>query len=660
MHTSNTFRFIVLLLGLGFLMAYSFTSQANLPVDRLINSVARGYGFSYATYPGVTLTEGETREFAVPINTGRSVVFFATTSVDSADSPPFEQMLIRPDDLLLNSDTISGTNISLATDTLSPFLGTPLYRSVFHMRDPMPGIWRVRIHAYRNVTMYAWASLDSDITLRSTFDERHYELGQPITLTASLVNAAISPTIALTQSIITATTTVDGKEQVLTFLDSGELGDRRAGDGIYAAVFTLPNRLFEEVTHHQYVTFRVHAQNYSQSVLRETQIEVPIDSMLGTFTSGIREQTMDEDGDGRLDALVVSATVNLKYEGVVATWGRLISTKVPTVTIASNFVSVPGFVGRQEITFTFQGSDIRKANLDGPYQFVVESKLIRSSDLPTQVTRIYNAQQFDLVTNRLEYDVAEGEDFGVDLDGDGRYDELHVKLKLKNIEASEAWADVYLRDAATHYVSHYLLPPGIISSERTLEFIFQGVDIHENQVNGPYSIDLMWFEPITQSNLIHANLYRPVSNERYGGVRQAWAYIPYTTQRYSYTQFNQPVIQTIKLGEPTPIQFMSPYQIRKFSVTPNGDGMLYVESPNTENLEFWVRQQKGYTLDEKLICKSYNGDVPQRCWFAGLDVQKPYFLYFRSTPRLPFSDSSNSFNSTNPFTVTLGTGTPPN
>ena len=147
----------------------------------------------------------------------------------------------------------------------------------------MTGTWKVRIGAFRNLFLEASATLDSDISVQATFDRPSYELGQPVHFTASLLNAAITPTVALTQSVITATTTVDRQEQVITFYDLGELGDSYAGDGIYTAVFTLPNRLFAEAEYIRQVGFRIHAQNSAQNVLREMLMSVPIDLMrLGT------------------------------------------------------------------------------------------------------------------------------------------------------------------------------------------------------------------------------------------------------------------------------------------------------------------------------------------------------------------------------------------
>ena len=220
-------------------------------------------------------------------------------------------------------------------------------------------------------------------------------------------------------------------------------------------------------------------------------------------------------------------------EGVVAATGMLISVKAHTIATAT--VSVPGSLGQQEIAFAFRGSDIRAANIDGPYQLVLEGELVHASAKPIKVAQTYRAQQFDLVTHKLEYDITQGEDFGVDLDGDRRYDELHITLKLKNIGSGEGWANAYLKDTENRFLSFYLLPVSIISPRETIELIFQGVDIHENQTNGPYSLELFWFAPITRSKLIPTSPYPPIKYESYGKVLQAWAYIPYATQPYSYT-----------------------------------------------------------------------------------------------------------------------------
>jgi hypothetical protein len=84
-------------------------------------------------------------------------------------------------------------------------------------------------------------------------------------------------------------------------------------------------------------------------------------------------------------------------------------------------------------------------------------------------------------------------DYGVDLDGDGRYDQLVFQIQVNALQAGDYWIRGVLDgnvtgplggDGLAEAIGHVYLSQGL----HTIELPFDGMDIYMSKANGPYSL----------------------------------------------------------------------------------------------------------------------------------------------------------------------------
>ncbi len=79
-------------------------------------------------------------------------------------------------------------------------------------------------------------------------------------------------------------------------------------------------------------------------------------------------------------------------------------------------------------------------------------------------------------------------DRGIDLDGDGRFDQLVFDIQVTVARAGSYWVRGRLADNEIEAIGHLPLEPG----RYTIELPFDGHDIYMNKVDGPYVLDALW------------------------------------------------------------------------------------------------------------------------------------------------------------------------
>ncbi len=227
----------------------------------------------------------------------------------------------------------------------------------------------------------------------------------------------------------------------------------------------------------------------------------------GPFT----DQGVDTNGNGLYDLLRIGFGAQIEQAGSYRLTAVLRGAGSSAAVYADSLLTVPA--GATTIRLEFPGPEIHALGLNGPYTvdvLVRDPATLRDLDavrLP-QATAAYQSSQFDPFGSSSQPIVLTGNstDFGVDTNGNGQYDELHV-----NVEVALARADFYEWGARLvdrngielgFYTGRASLPAGVTN----IGFVFDGETIGRNGVDGPYFLKGLLIFGRSGANLVSVDV----------------------------------------------------------------------------------------------------------------------------------------------------------
>jgi alpha-tubulin suppressor-like RCC1 family protein/pimeloyl-ACP methyl ester carboxylesterase len=195
----------------------------------------------------------------------------------------------------------------------------------------------------------AFALVDSPRVLTVTTNSTLYAVGSTATIAATLQNSGTGLTGAAVQARLYRTGVVS---------DTITLADQ--GGGNYTATYTIPNAP-------GYLGLSVIAQGneagttYARQVDNLLAISPPTVQLTGQYA----DNAVDSDSNGKLDTLNLAIGVNSTQAGNYLLSGDLVG--VGNVLVAHGVVSTTLTTGTITATLPFNGDDIQRSGLNGPY-----------------------------------------------------------------------------------------------------------------------------------------------------------------------------------------------------------------------------------------------------------------------------------------------------
>ena len=255
---------------------------------------------------------------------------------------------------------------------------------------------------------------------------------------------------------------------------------------------------------------------------------------------------IDTNGNGKFDWLVVEADVSLPSTG---TWtinavlssseppatGSCLPTPSPMPMVATGTVLGPAArypiawayeryfftSGTQTVRFAFNGTEINRAAVDGPYSveltmFPGDEPNIYARPLDETVvgpvpattgevtwsytTRAYTASDFDAPV-RPAYFTGAHTDAGVDLNGDGLFDllslsaDVHVAVGGNYSVSGSLWWSAGPGYGPVVNLGYAYTGVSLAPGDTTVTLAFRGDTIRSANVDGPYNFSLMMYGP---------------------------------------------------------------------------------------------------------------------------------------------------------------------
>jgi len=199
---------------------------------------------------------------------------------------------------------------------------------------------------------------------------------------------------------------------------------------------------------------------------------------------------IDTDSDGLYNYLVVDVVVNLSSSGYFAIYAAMYDSS--WLSIDDEYTETFLDAGIQAVEIRFDGISINTCGIDGPYnvQLFLYNSSYATVDEDLHVTAAYAASDFQ----RPSGFQPPHSDYGLDTDGNGKYDFLVVDAVVFVATAGDFQLEAYLHDGLWNFLgwncNYTFLEEGI----QTVELRFYGVYIRNIGIDGSYTVSMSLHE----------------------------------------------------------------------------------------------------------------------------------------------------------------------
>jgi hypothetical protein len=261
---------------------------------------------------------------------------------------------------------------------------------------------------------------------------------------------------------------------------------------------------------------------YTTSAYNYIDFQAPL---LAEFTGVYTDYGTDVDGDGLYDYLTIDVGVNLTSAGNYSISGGLCDAN--RYEIAWSFNDTDLYVGIQTVKLYFDGKTIQKHGVNGPYYLKNLTLWYENYELVDYIvdahtTFAYNSIDFQTLP-AAEF-TAIYTDYGTDIDGDELYDYLTIDVGVNVTSAGNYSIEGWLYDVNGSEIVYAIKDSYLNIGIQTVGLNFDGKDVHEHGVDGPYYLkNLILFDE--------------------NSIVLDYVVDAYTTAAYNYADFQTPPTQ---------------------------------------------------------------------------------------------------------------------
>ena len=303
--------------------------------------------------------------FTGVITTGYTISH--TVFVDTSGAGSFNLFWVTGT-LAFSLTTPTGTVIDPAYAQTSPqveYGEAPITDSItaaatYYITNTIPGTWTLTVSGVdtgaEGVLYAANVVVESDVLLSTDSDRDLYTIGDTAVVTASLTAGGSGVSGATVQATIHR---ADGIAEIIPLYDDGAHNDGAVRDGLYGGSYT--------VAVSGYHVFRASAEGTvdDEPFRREAQGIFIVASQAASLSGSYADYPVDEDDDGRYEWLALDVGVDANRAGDYTLSAQLVG---DDGTLVSHVLTYTTFItGTQAITVFFDGEDILRSGLDGPY-----------------------------------------------------------------------------------------------------------------------------------------------------------------------------------------------------------------------------------------------------------------------------------------------------
>jgi serine protease AprX len=320
----------------------------------------------------------------------------------------------------------------------------------------------------------------------------------------------------------------------------------------------------------------VPGEDYFKNNLATRYVEVP----KAVLTDVYADYGIDLDDDGLYNYLAIDVGVNVAEEGYYCLYGDIETLNGFYITDAKNDTHLSA--GKQNITLLFNGIDIRRIDLNGPYTLCdlqLRDDYWNTLDwrLKAYNTSFYDSKEFQL-PRAMFTDVYD--DSGVDTDNDTDYNYLSIDIGVNVSESGYYHWYGELYDSYGYEIAYEGNSTYLENGTQIIKLNFKGLEIYMHGVDGPYYLK-----------------YLMLYDDDY--ARQDCRHDAHTTYVYNYTDFQRPPAEFNDVytdnGTDTDGDGLYNYLIIDVGVDVRSAGYYRVEGRLDDNFGNYVEWRSNYT-----------------------------------------------------------------
>lgn len=350
----------------------------------------------------------------------------------------------------------------------------------YKITNPQTGTWQIIIdpEPVGRIVLNE-VSIISNKYLTVETDSVSYFINQTFPITSEFIDGS-QPVLGA--NVYAEILKHDGSVDSLTLYDDGTHGDSTANDGKYTNSYqgtSIPGTLD--------IKSRATKNDVSRVYTKHITIVPNSATLNGTYS----ENSIDSDSDSLIDSLVINIGVNVNTPGNYTLSADLVKNDTTITSATFNSLNSTQLnAGSQNIQLLFGGSDIFSERHDGPY--LLSNVLLTDLKNNVQVdfseqpftTQVYTINQFErpilfLTGNNSETtNTVNGKLQGITVNFD--VDILNTGFYEYNAELTDTNGNFIAWAKGQRTISSV----GVT----TLSLFFEGNDINNKRLNGPYSV----------------------------------------------------------------------------------------------------------------------------------------------------------------------------
>ncbi|MEM4262563.1 MAG: carboxypeptidase-like regulatory domain-containing protein [Thermoplasmata archaeon] len=225
------------------------------------------------------------------------------------------------------------------------------------------------------------------------------------------------------------------------------------------------------------------ATSYDSNLFKRKTVQAKIDG-------APQCEFVDHDGDGKYDW--VDATVNITCgveDSFFLTTGLVSATTWKPVT--SKQKEIQSIAGTKQVHVQMPAWPANLSGVDSPYRVYATLYTIdwdkQLSSQNAVLSKTCNSTDFN---GTLPIEISLADDFGIDYNGDGKYDVLAVQLDVVSRESGIAYIYGYLKNETTTIDANNWYGACYKGKETPATLVYSGINIRKNAIESPYHLEL--------------------------------------------------------------------------------------------------------------------------------------------------------------------------
>lgn len=351
----------------------------------------------------------------------------------------------------------------------------------------------------------------AELSIETVTNTEHPKTNEPVTITTILKRGS-DP--VLQAHVLAKIMSPDSTIKILELSDDGNHDDSVADDGRYANIFEIPS--LEGLYNVRIETDKTGDNSFS----REDYAGLIVNSNRSSIGGIISENTLDTNGDGLYDQLLLSCSLDITKNDQYEIHARLCGGNGGVISDA--WIDTLLIQGKQIVNFVFDGDEIYEHGIDGPYVIgdlflsgtsSIFASLDRAENVYTTKDYTYRDFQHNAIIYTGNQNVKE-----LDVDGDGLIDSLLYYFEVDLVDSDNyKWQGQLHEPESLKPVAFSFNSGPVRAGISSVKLSFSGSAIRKSEIGGPYEVRGVV--------LYSENHKSPVNNQRF------------KTKAYNYTDF---------------------------------------------------------------------------------------------------------------------------